>query len=406
MSREQPTLGRRIWWVIKTTLMILILLAALVGLGYAAILGYGEIRRSFASVNARIDADASRIDVLGTRVAQLAEGNPEQARQIQALQSALAELEARLDTAQSDLADDLARQSALLAQLEAGMTDLTDTTAATLEDVTALGAAFLALQGDLSANTAQLDALGGQVDGLQGETEALDTAVTDLRATIEADAAAQMDTLQQTLVLFRVWELLTRARLRLVENNLGLAAADVETAVAALARVIAVSPPERLEALTRVQERLNLALQSLPGAPAVATADLENAWDELDGVLTELVLPALLPAAGEEAETAATEEAETEEAETEEAATPEAAATPTATPEPGATPTPTATPESEACIPTRPAGWLTHQVVAGDTLSAFAQAANVPVARILEANCLPPNAILSIGQVIFIPPPR
>lgn len=75
--------------------------------------------------------------------------------------------------------------------------------------------------------------------------------------------------------------------------------------------------------------------------------------------------------------------------------------TPTNTPEPTAT----ATPEEAACEPERLPGWISVNIKAGETIADFAQAANVPVSTILEANCLPDNVVLSIGQQLFVPPP-
>lgn len=83
--------------------------------------------------------------------------------------------------------------------------------------------------------------------------------------------------------------------------------------------------------------------------------------------------------------------------------TPTPTLTPTTMPSP--TPTVTFTPTAEACVPERPPGWLVHTVRPGDAISTFAQRANVPVATILQVNCLPPGAVLSVGQTLFIPPP-
>jgi LysM repeat protein len=77
----------------------------------------------------------------------------------------------------------------------------------------------------------------------------------------------------------------------------------------------------------------------------------------------------------------------------------------TPTPEVSSTPTVTFTPTAEACVPERPPGWLVHTVRPGDTISTFAQRANVTVNTILQANCLPPGTVLSVGQTLFIPPP-
>ncbi len=79
-----------------------------------------------------------------------------------------------------------------------------------------------------------------------------------------------------------------------------------------------------------------------------------------------------------------------------------------ATPTPSATATeslPTATPTEEFCVPTAPPGWISHQVQLGESPSIFGQRANVRVQDILDVNCLSPGAVLSVGQLLYIPPP-
>lgn len=77
------------------------------------------------------------------------------------------------------------------------------------------------------------------------------------------------------------------------------------------------------------------------------------------------------------------------------------------TPTPTATDTeePTPTPTESACTPERPFSWIDHTVQAGETISTFAQRANVLAADILAANCLEQGTVLSIGQHLIIPPP-
>ena len=78
----------------------------------------------------------------------------------------------------------------------------------------------------------------------------------------------------------------------------------------------------------------------------------------------------------------------------------------THTPSPTATESlPSATPTEEVCTPRAPFGWLSHRVQLGESPSLFSQRANVPVQEIFDANCLPQGAILSIGQLLYIPPP-
>ena len=104
------------------------------------------------------------------------------------------------------------------------------------------------------------------------------------------DADIALEQFQQTLTLFRAWELLSRARLRLAEANFGLAMADVADAQALLTTVaMPVAEGEEAASLDSLQQRLTLVLTSLPDDPTTATADLELAWEQLDAVMAGLL---------------------------------------------------------------------------------------------------------------------
>jgi serine/threonine protein kinase len=66
---------------------------------------------------------------------------------------------------------------------------------------------------------------------------------------------------------------------------------------------------------------------------------------------------------------------------------------------------PTVTPTEVVCEPGPLRGWSSHRVEPGQNPSFFAERANVPVQTVFEANCLQPGAVLSVGQLLYIPPP-
>jgi hypothetical protein len=76
-------------------------------------------------------------------------------------------------------------------------------------------------------------------------------------------------------------EALTRARLWLTQDNLGLAADDIQMARDILARVAEEGPEAEASVLTPIIARLDLALQDLPDSPVVASDDLDIAWGQL-----------------------------------------------------------------------------------------------------------------------------
>lgn len=61
---------------------------------------------------------------------------------------------------------------------------------------------------------------------------------------------------------------------------------------------------------------------------------------------------------------------------------------------------PTAT---RQCVRTRPSGWVTYVVQAGDTLSALATRRNTTVARLKQVNCLTSDRIRA-GEQLYVPP--
>lgn len=76
----------------------------------------------------------------------------------------------------------------------------------------------------------------------------------------------------------------------------------------------------------------------------------------------------------------------------------------TETATPTATATPTITP-TVACVPRQPSGWVSYRMQSGDSLFNLALAGGVSLDFVLEINCLPEDAVLSVGQRVFIPVP-
>ncbi|MGD2157746.1 MAG: hypothetical protein PVG14_04920 [Anaerolineales bacterium] len=121
--------------------------------------------------------------------------------------------------------------------------------------------------------------------------ESLKTALDELSLSVEANAEeiqALIDQpgeqdevlaeLRQELGLLKIMDLVARARLSLIHNNLGQAEADVRTARGLLSDLRSQGPAENAEALTEILLRFDLAIEELPDAPDLATDDMEAAW--------------------------------------------------------------------------------------------------------------------------------
>jgi hypothetical protein len=156
------------------------------------------------------------------------------------------------------------------------------------ETVRLLGEGVISLQGDVNENVGDIDDLGGQLDSLSVEAAELESQIANLEGTI-SESDQKVIRMKQALYWFRLWELMARARLQIADNNLGLAAADIETALSLASSMPEAATEVETEILTVITTRLELAAQELPDGPVTAARDLESAWDVVDQVIAVLV---------------------------------------------------------------------------------------------------------------------
>lgn len=165
------------------------------------------------------------------------------------------DLEADLQRTRADLTELAERSGARTAELEAS-------SAQARESLAELQAG---VEGDLSGLQSELDEVSDRLDGLDHE---LSAKLAELERAV-ADPAEPDAELQRQLAVTRAMLHLMRARLWLIENNLGLAAEQVRLARAALIEV---------QGTEAVVARLDQALAELQTTPLVAAEDLEIAW--------------------------------------------------------------------------------------------------------------------------------
>ena len=343
IMEQRAGCGSRLVWIAKAVFGFLLVLGVIVAIVWGGFMIYQmiqtEINRSSESVTTRFEAQESRIDILREEVNALVSANPGQEDRLTQLQQELAAVNTQLST----LDTDLAQQTNMLATLEASMATTLSNDETAVNNIIVLNDSLSALQGDFNESSVRLDTFGGEVDVLTGEVAVLgETAVTAQEMAAESETA--VNDMAQTLMLFRAWELVARARLRLLENNPGLAQADVAKADDMLQRIILILPADSTETerLQTVQTRLALAADNLSLDAGIASADLETAWDELDKVLAARLQPIV-----EELELGLGTDTETPEPL-------ETQSDQTATPEPAATAIPEETPTSEATTAVSP----------------------------------------------------
>jgi chromosome segregation ATPase len=321
-----------VWRVVRLLLLVAVLSALTLAVIFGVRLIRDEISRSVENINDRIAAQSERIDGFDRDLDGLFQQDEALEERVRALDAEtsgrLSELERQLTGVESRLAVEIEGQGETLATMEARLEAVADDVAANATAVAELGDAAGALQSDIIDTNVRIDELGGELDLLAGDVSAVEGQLAQELDALRADFATPEDRVAEVttaLRYFRVWQLVARARLRLAENNPGLAAFDVESALNAVDELVQ-SDRQAAVDLGEVRERLALAGANLPEEVLAASRDLEAAWEVLDARLATLLEPEL-PETPEPVETIPAEEAEP---------APEAA--PTSTPAPTETP--------------------------------------------------------------------
>ncbi len=285
---SKPSFLKRLFQAFIKLLVLIIFLAALAVGGWFV---YQEITRSFDSVTTRMDVNTRRIEKTDSDIGALLASIDDQREEIAALQVAVSAQDDQIAMLTEESTTEQTRQDDMLAALDAQIAG------SVAEDISALNEGLIALQNDITNNGAQIDELGGTADSLQaditdlqGDINNVNTQVEETQGTLADFPAAEIVLMRQTLSLFRIWELTSRARLRLVEGNAGLAETDLELALGVANGILANDADEELSSFVRpVQERLALAAFNLPDDPVTAARDLETAWEALDEALVHFL---------------------------------------------------------------------------------------------------------------------
>lgn len=119
--------------------------------------------------------------------------------------------------------------------------------------------------------------------------EALQTKLNVLQA--ELPGKAEYAEYNRQLLLMRTWQEILKARLRLMENNAGLALETLAEAHKLLDQAYAASSAEQQAALDPVLTRLEAATTNITANPFSATGDLEIAWHDLGLLIGPLPAP-------------------------------------------------------------------------------------------------------------------
>ena len=337
MTSNQPrSAGRRLWWILRTTLLIFIIVAlvaiVLGGLGYGGYLGVREIQRSVNSLAVRIDANEHNLNSLRDLVdAEIEKGNPEQQVLIIQLQNELAALQTRLETVQAAQSQETAVQTEQFSTVEANLDAAVTQNSVLADELGDVRAALVALQSDLNDSGVRLNNLEGDVDQLRLQLGTLDEMLTDLTAETAVARSSSAVDLEHSLTLLQLWGVLTNARLALADGDEVEAETAVSQAILLSDNLTVIPDSPAAAALQRLQTRLALAADGFATNVPMVAQDLAAASEELTLLLSVPATDEILDEA-----TPTPTEADTGTA----TVAPTATAAPEETPLPSPTPTP------------------------------------------------------------------
>jgi TolA-binding protein len=144
-----------------------------------------------------------------------------------------------------------------------------------------------AFQSTRTAANTELDNLNSRLADLQKQSADLQQKLANTDdnlsylATVVQSKNLPVAVLQRDLQLVKTMELLTRARISLIANNLGAAQSDIQAAHDQLVALEDLVPDYQAGSLQSIISRLELALGNLPDSPVLASDDLEIAWQLL-----------------------------------------------------------------------------------------------------------------------------
>jgi chromosome segregation ATPase len=216
-----------------------------------------------------------QMDVSSLQVAQT-----DQEQAILQLSGRVEDLSARINTLEVQADSD--KQS--IAELQTQLDNALSVQAENLNPIQTAQAAAASRLDELDRNLQSLDE---QLSSLNTEVQNLGTTVAENQEQLAGlDGKLQiegtpLENIRNELKMVKAMELLTRSRLLMVANNLGLAQQDLQSASELLNGLQASLPADQQGDLAEIIARLDKASSNLPVRPLLASDDLEIAWQLL-----------------------------------------------------------------------------------------------------------------------------
>jgi len=281
-NTSSPSFGRRlvraagIFFRAFVRLLAIVLFVALIGV--AIFYAIPALYRQY------IQPIQISVDQLSQSQAEQAQINEQILGRLDDIQMRINSLETRSDTG-----------AQTIDELRAGIEAISPTQQAYFGQLESTQTATLAMLDQISA---ELKTLDDKVTRLSTTLDQTNTKVQTLDSQLQAEDAP-ISVLRRELQIVKAMELLTRSRLFIVENNLGLAKDDLQAARDLMATMkVSASQTQSQE---NIVARLDLAIGDLPDSPVLAAEDVEIAWQLL---LKGLPGEPLIPTSSYEAPTA------------------------------------------------------------------------------------------------------
>lgn len=275
------------WFARFWKFVLRLILAVVLGLALGAGLYWGGVT-VFERVVRAIQDNSQGIEALEVRLQlvedQMEQQNSDQRTRLQALEVSGDRQRADMDDLQGQIEALTAAQDALLEDAVVELQRMLDAAAADQDD---LQNELAAITADLEGLRSEIDDLAGDLDSQQAENDAFSQKLADSEermALIEAqwdEELAQISEILLQIQKFKAIELLTRSRYHLVQNNLGLAGQDIQSAYDLLSPLQDEIPEAQADQFAEILIHLESALAYLPQQPVAAADDVDSAWNLL-----------------------------------------------------------------------------------------------------------------------------
>jgi chaperonin cofactor prefoldin len=270
-SPDSPSFGERLGIAIVAFLraLLVLLIIAVLAVVVGAVIYYG-LPAIYDRYVQPIQLDVSSL--------QVTQADQEQA--IQQLSSRIEDLTSRINTL--EVQSDSDKQT--ITELQTQLAGAISTQAESLAPMQSAQATATSRLNDLDRAISELE---DQLNTMTQDIQSLDTRVgqnqellNGLQDKLQIEGTP-LENIQKELQIVKAMELLTRSRMLLDTNNLGLAQEDLQSASDLLNELQARLPDDQKGNLAEIISRLNTASGNLPNRPILASDDLEIAWQLL-----------------------------------------------------------------------------------------------------------------------------